>query len=63
MSRILYVACVAIVVTGVCFGQQRGILLEDLTWVEAEKVLKPETVVVIPIGAESAPNRKNMGRT
>ncbi len=35
------------------FGQQKGILLEDLTWVEAEKVLKPETVVVIPIGAES----------
>jgi creatinine amidohydrolase len=32
---------------------QKGILLEDLTWVEAEKVLKAETVVVIPIGAES----------
>jgi creatinine amidohydrolase len=32
---------------------QRGILLEDLTWVEAEKLLKPETVVVIPLGAES----------
>lgn len=31
----------------------RGILLEDLTWPEAEKVLRPETVVVIPIGAES----------
>jgi creatinine amidohydrolase len=30
-----------------------GILLEDLSWVEAEKALKPETVVVIPIGAES----------
>ena len=30
-----------------------GILLEELTWVEAEKVLAPETVVVIPIGAES----------
>src|SRR5579862_9426998 len=40
-------------VAGVCFSQQRGVLLEDLTWVEAEKVLKPETVVVIPIGAES----------
>ncbi len=32
---------------------QRGIFLEDLTWPEAEKVLRPETVVVIPIGAES----------
>jgi creatinine amidohydrolase len=31
----------------------RGVLLEDLTWVEAEKVLTPETVVVIPLGAES----------
>jgi creatinine amidohydrolase len=31
----------------------RGILLEDLTWQEAEKVLRADTVVVIPIGAES----------
>jgi creatinine amidohydrolase len=29
------------------------ILLEDLTWVEAEKVLTPETVVVLPLGAQS----------
>ena len=28
-----------------------GILLEDLTWLEAEKVLTKETVVVIPLGA------------
>jgi creatinine amidohydrolase len=35
------------------FAQQRGAMLADLTWVEAEKALKPETVVVIPIGAES----------
>src|SRR5580658_10963091 len=34
-------------------GEQRGTVLADLTWVEAEKALKPETVVVIPIGAES----------
>ena len=31
----------------------RGVLLEDLSWLEAEKVLKPETVVVIPLGAQS----------
>jgi creatinine amidohydrolase len=31
----------------------KGVLLEDLTWVEAEKVLTPQTVVVIPLGAES----------
>ena len=30
-----------------------SILLENLTWIEAEKVLTPETVVVIPLGAES----------
>ncbi len=29
----------------------KGVLLEDLTWLEAEKVLTPETVVVIPLGA------------
>ncbi len=34
-------------------GQNKGILLEDLTWQEAEKVLTPDTIVVIPIGAES----------
>ena len=30
-----------------------GILLEDLTWPEAEEVLQPETIVMIPIGAGS----------
>jgi creatinine amidohydrolase len=34
-------------------AQNKGILLEDLTWQEAEKVLTPETIVVIAIGAES----------
>jgi len=31
----------------------KGVLLENLTWLEAEKVLTPESVVVIPLGAES----------
>jgi creatinine amidohydrolase len=31
----------------------RGVRLSDKTWVEAEKLLGPETVVVIPIGAAS----------
>ena len=31
----------------------KGILLEELTWREAEQVLRPDTVIVIPIGAES----------
>jgi creatinine amidohydrolase len=30
---------------------QRGVLLENLTWLEAEKILTPETIVVIPLGA------------
>src|SRR3954466_6224234 len=34
-------------------GAPKGILLENLTWIEAEKVLTPESVVVIPLGAES----------
>lgn len=31
--------------------KSKGILLEDLTWIEAEKILTPDTVVVIPLGA------------
>jgi len=30
-----------------------GVLLEELTWVEAERVLTPDAVVVLPIGAAS----------
>jgi hypothetical protein len=33
--------------------QNKGILLENLTWQEAEKALRPETVVVIPLGAQA----------
>ncbi|MGA2592970.1 MAG: creatininase family protein [Bryobacteraceae bacterium] len=43
----------AIIAAGACCAQQRGIVLADLTWIEAEKALRPETVVVIPIGAEA----------
>jgi creatinine amidohydrolase len=31
----------------------QGILLEDLTWEEAEQILRPDTIVVVPIGAGS----------
>jgi creatinine amidohydrolase len=34
-------------------GAPRGVLLEDLTWVEAERRLTPEAIVVLPIGAAS----------
>jgi creatinine amidohydrolase len=31
--------------------EMRGVMLERLTWPEAERVLTPETVVMLPIGA------------
>ena len=34
-------------------ASSRATYLADLTWVEAEQVLRPETVVVIPVGAAS----------
>lgn len=49
VRRITIAATLAAALT----AQTRGILLEDLTWVEAEKVLKPDTIVVIPVGAQS----------
>jgi creatinine amidohydrolase len=33
--------------------REPGILLEDLTWQQAESVLTPDTIVMIPLGAES----------
>ena len=38
---------------GLILAQQtpKGVRLADLTWQEAESVLRPETVVVIPLGA------------
>jgi creatinine amidohydrolase len=33
--------------------QPRGVRLQDLAWPEAEKLLRPETVIVIPLGAQS----------
>lgn len=38
-------------ISGDAGGTMRGILLEDLTWQEAEKALTKDTVVVIPLGA------------
>src|SRR5215472_6121929 len=50
MNRILIALALA---SSMASAQDKGILLEDLTWQEAEKVLTPEAIVVIPIGAES----------
>jgi creatinine amidohydrolase len=46
---VLFVLTFSLTVTGQT--RTRGVLLEDLTWVEAEKILNPDTVVVIPLGA------------
>jgi creatinine amidohydrolase len=40
-------------ITRTAVRTNKGILLEDLTWREAEKVLGPDRIVVIPIGAAS----------
>src|ERR1039457_5854529 len=50
MPRRLWLAIVA---DRLGLGPQRGNVVPVFAWVEAEKALKPETVVVIPIGAES----------
>src|ERR1700758_381317 len=41
-------------------GAKSPILLETLSWDEAERVLAPETVVVIPLGAESKEHGRHL---
>jgi creatinine amidohydrolase len=53
MKRILLLLLVATLAASAQTGRQRGILLEDLTWQEAERVLTPDRVVVIALGAEA----------
>jgi creatinine amidohydrolase len=44
----------ALLLPTLSFAQpNKGIMLQDLTWPEAEKILTPETIVVIPLGAAS----------
>jgi creatinine amidohydrolase len=50
-ARQLFLGLVLCVLAAAPAAAQRGILLEELTWMEAEKILTPETVVVIPLGA------------
>jgi creatinine amidohydrolase len=57
----LLLLCVPLLVVAVLAHAQtrgrpagpRGVLLERLTWVQAEKLLTPDTVVVIPLGAQA----------
>jgi creatinine amidohydrolase len=51
MKKIFSLIALLFVMPLAAFGQSKGVLLEDLTWLEAEKRLTPQTVVVIPIGA------------
>jgi len=56
--------------TAQCFAQtrstskiqqsNRGVLLEELSWDEAEHILSPDRVVVIPLGAESKEHGKHL---
>jgi creatinine amidohydrolase len=52
IPRVMIVSMIfAVAALGATAG--KGILLEDLTWQEAEKVLTKDAIVVIAIGAES----------
>lgn len=48
---LLFVVILTTAITINAQSRTKGILLEDLTWIEAEKVLTSDTVVVIPLGA------------
>lgn len=50
MKKLLFILLLLIVSVN-AIAQNKGVLLENLTWQEAEKRLKPDTVVVIPLGA------------
>jgi creatinine amidohydrolase len=39
---------------------ERGVLLEQLSWDEAEQALSPERIVVIPLGAESKEHGRHL---
>ena len=59
------------ILTAQCFAQQktstpkskitnRGTLLENLSWDEAEHILTPDSVIVIPLGAESKEHGRHL---
>jgi len=50
MRSLLYLMLL-LILPATALAQTRGVLLEELTWQEAEKRLKPDTVVVIALGA------------
>jgi len=60
----------ALLFAGQCFTQtrspssiprnERGVLLEQLSWDEAEHILTPDRIVVIPLGAESKEHGRHL---
>lgn len=50
MKKLLFISLL-LMLSAIAFAQTKGVLLEELTWQEAEKRLKPDTVVVIALGA------------
>ncbi len=50
MKKFLFISLL-LMFSANALAQTKGVLLEELTWQEAEKRLKPDTVVVIPLGA------------
>jgi len=56
-------ALVCLLVLALCFtvsngqngksSKRKAVILADISWVEAKKILGPDTVVVIPVGAEA----------
>ncbi len=52
LDDMLFIRIVTVLILGGA-AARAGVLLEDLTWQEAERALTPDTIVVIPIGAES----------
>jgi creatinine amidohydrolase len=53
LTRIVFFAAFSVLTAFNAAAQNKGVLLADLTWQQAEKVLTSATVVVIPLGAES----------
>ena len=52
-SRLMLPLALGVTAAGMAQTPPRGVVLADLTWLEAEKLLGPETVIVIPLGAEA----------
>jgi len=50
---LMLLLALALPAAGLAQTPPRGVVLADLTWLEAEKLLRPETIVVIPLGAEA----------